>query len=311
MAQNKLEFFPRLNEAQLENLCAFNNLFRKYSQIAIDNFEYSLKDGTPLQKLGLESRRFETPLFNTGFACFFYNDQIGFCVLPAVVRGDLDIYGEPTKWTAQGIGGTFQVDETNSVLFRNDLFGYSGIELAQYYAKKVSDVQRTIDTQVFLHKMPFLVKGTDKDILSKKNILEKKKDNELAIFVNSKVTGDDFEVFNTPTPYIIDRLFAYKQELEAEYFAMLGYNNNPQEKRERLLVDEINANNEFTENGYAGAMYQMRKNACDKVEAMFGVPLDVNIKRVRVKTPEFYEIVPQGQTFGQQTNEDPDTKEGE
>ena len=171
----KLEFFPRMDEAQLENLCAFNNLFRKYSQIAIDNFEYSLKDGTPLSALGLESRRFETPLFNTGFACFFYNDQIGFCVLPAVIRGGLNIYGEPEAWTAQGIGGSFQVDETNSVLIRNDLFGYAGIDLAQYYAKKVSDVQRTLTRKFSCTKCPSWLRVRTKTFFRRKTFFKRRK----------------------------------------------------------------------------------------------------------------------------------------
>lgn len=268
-----------------EQLSAYNYdlTFRRLAQIAIDNIEW---EGAPDET---ESKHFEIPLFNTGAAVFFYDPSIGYCVLPAAMEGDLDVYWEPTRWSVIGGAGlTKQLDATNSVLIRNNLFGAPTITDVEFFARKITNIERTISTQLELMKMPFLVKTTDKTLLSYKNILERKREGDLAIFVSPKVSGDDFQVFGTPTPFVLDRLYDYRNEIEAEFMGMLGYNNNPAEKKERLLVDEVTANDEFTEQGYAGMMLQCRRDACKKINKLFGLNMDCVLKRTKNKSDWYY-----------------------
>lgn len=280
-----VEICPRRSMNQRRNELVYALLRNQFSQIVIDNFDWTHKDGSPLSDVGLTSRHIETPLFRNGGACIFYSPSIGWNALPATPLGDFNVYFEPTAWQVLGYNFSEPFSEANAAYIRNNLAAAPSFDIVNFYAEEIADVQRTIDTQLFLHKTTYLVKSSNKDALSKKNILAKKADNELAVFVTDAVSADDFELLPTPTPYIIDKLYDYKQKLNSEFLSLFGYNSNPAEKGERLIVPEVNANNEITENGYAGAMLQMRLNACEKLNAL-GFPGGITCRLHRKPKPK-------------------------
>ena len=65
----------------------------------------------------------------------------------------------------------------------------------------------------------------------------------------------------------------YKYELEREILTFLGLNNTV-EKEERLLVDEINSNNDFIERNVE-LMFKNRQFACNKINEMLGTNIRV------------------------------------
>ena len=67
---------------------------------------------------------------------------------------------------------------------------------------------------------------------------------------------------------IADKLNEYKYELEREILSFHGLNNNF-EKKERLLVDEVNSNNDFIDRNVE-LMYRQRQNACEEMNKKFG-----------------------------------------
>lgn len=271
------------NSAQVENMVTNMLWYQQLANTAINNFEWvNLPDG-------VLSRYIERCLFFQGACAFIYSDEMGYVALPAAPTGDLNIYYEPTKWNVIGYNFSKGYDDSNSVFIRNNLFVTPTNEFILYYARKIADLQRTIDTQVALHKLPFIIRTSDKDILSYKNIMDKKQAGELAIFVNKNVAMDDFNVMPTPTEYVIDKLEGEKKTLINECMTLLGYTNTQTEKKERLIMDEVNANNEYTENGYVGAMLEMRKEACEKINQIFGLNVDVQIKREQGKPDFMYE----------------------
>ena len=55
---------------------------------------------------------------------------------------------------------------------------------------------------------------------------------------------ENIMVIPTLAPYLVDKLQIQKQEMERELLTFLGINNTL-EKKERLLQDETNSNNQF------------------------------------------------------------------
>lgn len=270
-------------KAQRENAFVNNLWYRIMAQIAINNFKWNnLPDG-------LEDRLIERVLFQNGTACFLRDKKLGFVVLPATPTGDLNVYWEPVRWTVIGHNFTSLEDYENSVFIRNNLFSIPSEQDVRYFASKISNVQRTIDTNVELHKLPFLVTTTDKEVLSMRNILEKKSDNELAIFVNRAIDLSQLQVFPTSTPYVIDKLEAYRKELFSQFLTLYSFASVETQKRERLTDDEVNSNNELTEFGYVGTMLQTRRTACDQINERFGLNVSVEIKREKGKPWFMYE----------------------
>ena len=64
---------------------------------------------------------------------------------------------------------------------------------------------------------------------------------EPVIFGNKDLNIENSNAILTTTPSVADKLNQYKYELEREILTFFGLNNSF-EKKERLLVDEVNSN---------------------------------------------------------------------
>ena len=67
-----------------------------------------------------------------------------------------------------------------------------------------------------------------------------------------------------------------KKKIENELLTLFGL-NNVINKKERLIVDEANANNDYI-NRNVDLLYKNRKQACDEINNKFG--LNINVIRV-------------------------------
>ena len=87
-------------------------------------------------------------------------------------------------------------------------------------------------------------------------------------------------MLDTQAPYLLDKLQDYKNELRSELLTFLGINNNNIVKKERLITDEVNANNELI-SIMLDLMYDLRKKACEEINNKFGLNITVNKREVK------------------------------
>lgn len=108
--------------------------------------------------------------------------------------------------------------------------------------EKIVDVQMVINTNLNIHKIPFMIPTTPETTLKAEAIVDKVMNDEIAVFVD---TADAKALKASPTgaPYIIDKLFAYKQALEGAILTYFGIDNMQKSEKEFELVDQINSNN--------------------------------------------------------------------
>ena len=105
------------------------------------------------------------------------------------------------------------------------------------YVERIVAIQETIDTNLAVHQMPFIIKSTDKKLLDTiKKIFRREK----VVVINDTT----IEVLVTNAPYIIDKLQLFKAETEAELLTLLGIDSVKFEKKAQMTKDEINSNNE-------------------------------------------------------------------
>lgn len=113
------------------------------------------------------------------------------------------------------------------------------------YADRMAQVDMVINTNLQLHKMPFLVSTSPENQQKIKDVLNRILNNEIAVFTDA----DDANAFNaitTDAPYIIDKLYSYKAQLESELLTILGMDNPIVDNTGRLqniTVDQENSNN--------------------------------------------------------------------
>lgn len=103
------------------------------------------------------------------------------------------------------------------------------------YVARILDIQATIETNLILNKMPFVIKSTDKKTVQ---AIQELLRNEAFIWTDDM----QFNTIETKIPYIIDKLTLFKSETEAELLSVLGIDNVKFEKKAQMTVDEVNSN---------------------------------------------------------------------
>ena len=143
------------------------------------------------------------------------------------------------------------------------------------YAERMLEVEMCIRANINQQKFPWFINATEKTKKSLEIIFEKVENFEPFILANKEIgLGENaLEVLTMPTPYVADKLNEYKYELEREILTFLSLNNNF-EKKERLLTDEINSNNDFISTN-AMLMYKNRLQACKEINEKFGLNIKV------------------------------------
>ena len=130
-------------------------------------------------------------------------------------------------------------------------------------------------------KTPFVVLCDEKERLTFKNIMNQVHKFKYAIFGSKKLSLNSIDVLQTKSDFLLDKLQDHKNSLMNELLTFLGINNNNTDKKERLLVDEVNANNEFILVNIEH-MYEERKLACELINEKFGLNITVERREVDV-----------------------------
>ena len=147
--------------------------------------------------------------------------------------------------------------------------------LVLYYIDRIVDVENTINMNLFVHKLPRLIVCSPEDRARVDDIMEAIENGEHKIFLDAV----DFQAIKNVLEsgqgsYIIDKLYAYKQSLENELLTFLGINNVALEKKERLITDEANSNNQLI-NDSSDCFLDSLKSFCEEINDVLGYNISV------------------------------------
>lgn len=171
-------------------------------------------------------------------------------------------------------------------------------------ALKISDSLRTIDVGVKKLKNPFVFIGTkdmEQDIRRMFNAIS---ENEEAIFLTDfNELRDVLKIENIQyDSSIIKSMWENYQSLYNVLKESLGISNNTQvDKRERLLVDEVNQNEDITEINLNSRLSK-RKEFCRKVNECFSLAIDVEVNEIEPKEINYEENIEDVEDSGGEDN---------
>lgn len=227
---------------------------------------------------GIDEKWIERYLFSEG-ACMFYKDpKLGFMVAKIGYTGPLNYYDEPTTLKPYATNYIYEgetlTNNINTVIIRNNDEMLPTAPTIQLYAFKLTNIDRTIDTNVIAQKMPLVIKCSDKQRLSFKNAINQRNDNEPVIYADKSMNTDEMTVLKTDAPIVFDKLQIQKHAVWNECMTFLGVNNANMDKRERLVDDEVQANNEQVQ-ASEDIFLKARQKACDEINKMFGTNITV------------------------------------
>jgi hypothetical protein len=96
---------------------------------------------------------------------------------------------------------------------------------------------------------------------------------------------------NVGQNYIVGDILADMRKIENMFMTSIGISNANTDKKERLVVDEVNANNEETQTLCELWLEQLQE-VCEKTVTMFGIKISVDW-RIKQEKPKKEETKPQ------------------
>lgn len=260
----------RANLTDLLNDLTFKTLYDKFHLVCMNEWEWT---GLPD---GIQERHIERLLFSKGFACFFKDPEMAHMCLEADVGSNVNVYGDPLGYRVHGFNYQRYIDADKCVIIRNNKLALPTEPFILHYVNKITEAERTMDVNVKACKTPIVFACDDKDVLTFKRIFQMVDGNVPAIFADRGLNLESIQAFQTGVKFLGNELMDYKRSVESDLLTFLGQNNTPVDKKERLITDEAEANDQLIEN-FSELQLQAREQACKEINEMFG--LSISVKR--------------------------------
>lgn len=259
-------------ESALLNNRTYLQYYNRLTELAISMFEWKNLPAS------VDPRFLELTLFSDGMAVFFRDDVLGELALQCMISGNLDVYRIPTTRRAYATNGyNKDLTEKDSVIIFNNYLHTNSMLDIEMYSRQLYEIQRTIDVNVIAQKTPVLIRCTENQRLVMKNLFMQYDGNEPFIFGDKNLDMNGISVLNTDAPFVADKLMQLKFQIWNEALTYLGISNVNMHKKERLLNDEVTRNMGSTV-ASRYARLNARKEACKKINAMFGLNIDVEYR---------------------------------
>ena len=259
-------------ESALLNNRTYLQYYNRLLELAINMYEWkNLPDS-------VDERFLELTLFSDGMAVFFRDDILGELCLQCMIGGNLDVYRIPIERTAYATNGyQMQLNSQNSVIIFNNYTHTNSMVDVEMYARRLYEIERTIDVNVKAQKTPLIIRASENQRLTMKNLYMQYDGNEPFIFGDKNLDMDAIKVLPTNAPYVADKLNILKRQIWNEALTYLGIENSNTEKKERLVSDEVNSNL----GGVAAQRFcrlNARRKAADQINKMFGLNIEVSFR---------------------------------
>ena len=267
----------QLNEEIFLNSWTTIDYLNRLKEYALNMFEWINLPKT------VDARFIELVLFEEGKINFFEDKIIGFLALRVNESGKQNVYNEFDKKHIYANNGFSRVRNLrNSVTIYNNYLRTPTYTTVNLYAIRLARVTRAIDLNIEAQKTPVLITCPENQKLSLKNVYEQYKGNAPVIYTDSEFNLDSIKVLKTDAPFVVDKLTLYKHDIWNEVMTFLGVDNPTQDKKERLVANEVDANDEQIEQARFN-MLDARKDACKKINDMFGLNIDVKFRNDNVQ----------------------------
>lgn len=289
-------------DSALVNDATYFDYLNRFKKIALSMFEW-----VNLPK-SMNSRWLELCLYYDGQACFLKDKLYGFINTRCTNDGHINIYGLPTHLFCYSYDYHSQrklytglnplqtekqreANETNEcILIQNNWDAIGTASTLELFALRLYEAQRTADVNIKAQKTPVMVLVDEKQRLLMENLYSQYDGNQPFIFGDKLQLNEGLlKAIRTDAPFIADKITEYKKEIWNEALTFLGINNIMLEKKERLVTDEANSNNELI-NLNLQSYLAPRKEACRMFNEKFGLTGTDKEIDVRVRS-DLYNII--------------------
>lgn len=260
----------RMINSQLSNARTYQMYFRQMLALAENVFEFE-----GLKKF-IDVSYLNKTLLRNGSIAWFKDEVIGVIALPYRSLSTLDIYGRPKKIEVfSDSNGYHRILNKNEFVIMYDNNGRYPLylDIAQM-AERMALCVRTQDINIAQQKTPRVWKTNQDKLNSTKALLNNIDANVESIVAHESEDLEGLECVLQPAPYVTDKIEQKIDKLWAEFFRLIGVANLQEQKRERVIQDEMIASQGGTiASRYS--RYEPRANAIAKINEKFGSDISV------------------------------------
>ena len=243
----------------LNNTSSFTDYCRNAVDVAtMNNGEADFIYYTYLQMLSLNMFKYkglpesintfylEYVLQTRGYIGFYDDERLGLICSEITLGGKLNHYQMPTEYHTVSTSPLIKKNLSNEecVVMKNSPLYVGIFPYLNFFAKKLALTSRTIDQNLTMQWTPYIITGDKRMLQQFKVFMKKILQGVQTIFTSKGFRTEDVNVLQTNAPFIADELHGMKQAILRECMTMLGIENANMDKKERLVADEVNANNQ-------------------------------------------------------------------
>lgn len=285
MGRKKVNFRNnyKFTDTLLLNDATFNDYLLRFKRIALSVFEW-----VNLPK-SMNAQWLEYCLYYNGMATLLKDEKYGFINTNCSSDGTVNIYGLPNRFNCYSF--EYQTsrklytglidsltekqkrikEDQECILVQNNWDRMPTCGSMELFAYRLYEAQRTCDTNILAQKTPVLIVVDEKQRLLMENLYQQYNGNSPFIFGDQLQLNKDrlIQAIKTDAPFVADKVQDYKKEIWNEALTFLGINNIMVDKKERLISDEANSNNELI-NLNLQSFLAPREEACKQFNEKFG-----------------------------------------
>lgn len=261
----------RWQSAELNNK-TYIDYYNRLMELALNVFEW---ENLPPS---VDERFLELTLYEMGYCLYFNDEIIGNLALTCTIGGQLDVYHIPLLRRAYSVNGYNKIcSKKDSVLIFNNYLHTPTQLTIDLFARRLYEIERAIDVNVKAQKTPTLILSSEQQRLTMRNLYMQYDGNEPFIFGDKNMDVEGIKSLKTDAPYVADKLENLKHQIWNEALTFCGIENSNQDKKERLVSDEVGSNYGNVE-AQRNVMLNSRKQAVKEINEMFGTNIDVHFR---------------------------------
>ena len=228
----------------------------------------------------IDPRFLEWCLFYDGMAIFFKDDITEkFVCIQVMPSGQFNMYRIPKERTAYAVNGyqNSDLNENNSVIIYNNLLRKPSVQDIEIYAKKLTNIDLTLNVNVNAQKTPIAIICDETQRLTFQQLYQNYAGNMPFIFGDKGLNLDNVKSINTQADYKGEELNKLKTDIWNDALTYLGVSNVQYQKKERINTEEINRS---MGGAFASrrSRIKARQNAVEEINKMFGLSIEVNFE---------------------------------
>lgn len=223
-------------------------------------------------------------LYCRGFIAIVNTDKFGVIPQGCGLKG-YNVFYQPRSVIIQNplISQTLEPEIGRNCVLLKLQPDFGGImDLVSFYAQEMALASEAVDVNLLNSKLSYVFTASNKNAAeSLKKLYDRIASGEPAVVVDKALYNDDgtvcWEAFqqNVGQNYIVSDLLSDLRKIEAEFDTKVGIPNANTDKKERLISDEVNANNVETRN-LPELWLESLQQGCEEARKMFGIELSVD-----------------------------------